>query len=92
MTIGDYPELLALGFLRNQGMLHDDDNVWRIDFDEELETVVVRTERQTSYEHKLRKITPGLRGGHRFWRYDGGAGGADPARCAGAHLRSLRAG
>lgn len=57
MTIGDYPELLALGFLRNQGMLHDDDNVWRVDFDEELETVVVRTERQTSYEDKLQKKT-----------------------------------
>ena len=25
MTIGDYPEYLALGFLRNQGMLRADD-------------------------------------------------------------------
>jgi formate dehydrogenase assembly factor FdhD len=25
MTIGDYPEYLALGFLRNQGMLRPDD-------------------------------------------------------------------
>lgn len=57
MTIGDYPEYLALGFLRNQGMLLADDRVTGVDYDEELEVVVVRTERQTSYEDKLRKKT-----------------------------------
>jgi len=57
MTIGDYPEYLALGFLRNQGMLHDHDVVTRVDYDEDLETVVVRTDVQTSYEDKLKKKT-----------------------------------
>lgn len=57
MTIGDYPEYLALGFLRNQGMLRDDDVITGVDFDEELETVVVRTKRTTGYEEKLRKKT-----------------------------------
>lgn len=57
MTIGDYPEYLALGFLRNQGMLKDDDDVVAVDFDEELATVVVRTARKTSYEDKLKKKT-----------------------------------
>ena len=57
MTIGDYPEYLALGFLRNQGMLLPDDAVTGTDFDEDLETVVVRTERKTSYEEKLKKKT-----------------------------------
>jgi FdhD protein len=57
MTIGDYPEYLALGFLRNQGMLRDDDLVTGIDHDDEIETVVVRTERQTSYEDKMKKKT-----------------------------------
>ena len=57
MTIGDYPEYLALGFLRNQGMLSPDDTITRVDFDEELETVVVRTTRQTDYEDKMRKKT-----------------------------------
>lgn len=57
MTIGDYPDLLALGFLRNQGMLLPDDQVTGVDYDEELETVVVRTERQTSYEDKLARKT-----------------------------------
>lgn len=57
MTIGDYPEYLALGFLRNQGMLLDDDRITGVDYDDELETVIVRTERQTSYEEKLKKKT-----------------------------------
>jgi len=57
MTIGDYPEYLALGFLRNQGMLSDDETVTGVDYDEELETVVVRTASQTTYEGKLQKKT-----------------------------------
>jgi len=57
MTIGDYPDYLALGFLRNQGMLQADDVVTAVDYDEEIETVVVRTERQTSYEEKVKKKT-----------------------------------
>ena len=57
MTIGDYPAYLALGFLRNQGMLHEGDVIKGVDYDEELETVVVRTEAQTTYEDKLKKKT-----------------------------------
>lgn len=57
MTIGDYPEYLALGFLRNQGMLSDGEAVLAVDYDQELETVVVRTDGATNYEEKLRKKT-----------------------------------
>jgi len=57
MTIGDYPEYLALGFLRNQGMLKDGEAVLRVDYDDELETVVVRTDGGTTYEEKLKKKT-----------------------------------
>ncbi|MCP4207450.1 MAG: formate dehydrogenase accessory sulfurtransferase FdhD [Shimia sp.] len=57
MTIGDYPEYLAVGFLRNQGMLRDGDVVTRVDYDEELEVVVVRTETETNHEEKLKKKT-----------------------------------
>ncbi|MGX9356999.1 formate dehydrogenase accessory sulfurtransferase FdhD [Roseobacteraceae bacterium S113] len=57
MTIGDYPEYLAVGFLRNQGMLNDDDVVTSVQYDDELEVVVVRTEVETSHEDKLRKKT-----------------------------------
>ena len=57
MTIGDHPEYLALGFLKNQGMLGDGEAVTAVDFDEEVETVVVRTDRPTNHEEKLRKKT-----------------------------------
>lgn len=57
MTIGDYPEYLALGFLLNQGMLHESDQVTGIDFDEELEVAVVRTAGVTDVEEKLKKKT-----------------------------------
>jgi FdhD protein len=55
MTIGDYPEYLAVGYLLNQNMLRPDDVIVGIDYDEELEVVVVRTERATDYEQKLKK-------------------------------------
>lgn len=57
MTIGDYPEYLALGFLRNQGMLEGAGAVTRIDYDAELDVVVVRTDRATDHEEKLKKKT-----------------------------------
>ena len=57
MTIGDYPAYLALGFLRNQGMLRPDEEITGIDYDEELETVVVRTKRATDYEDKMQRKT-----------------------------------
>jgi FdhD protein len=55
MTINDYPEYLAIGYLLNQNMLLPDDVVTGVDYDEELSVVVVRTERKTDYEKKLRK-------------------------------------
>ena len=57
MTIGDYPKYLALGFLRNQQMLQAEDEIIRVDYDQELETVVVRTARETDYEDKMRRKT-----------------------------------
>ena len=55
MTIGDYPEYLAIGYLLNQHMLLPDDVVTDVDYDEELSVVVVRTNRKTNYEKKLKK-------------------------------------
>lgn len=57
MTIGDYPEYLALGYLLNQNMLRADDEVREVVFDEETETVVVRTVRTTDYEDKMKRRT-----------------------------------
>src|SRR5437764_10503772 len=55
MTINDYPEYLALGYLLNQHMLLPDDVVTAVDYDEDLAVVVVRTKRKTNYEKKLKK-------------------------------------
>ena len=55
MTIGDYPDLLAIGYLRNQNMLRDDDEITAVDYDADIETIVVRTKRETDYEDKLKK-------------------------------------
>jgi FdhD protein len=55
MTIGDYPDYLALGYLLNQNMLKADDEVTGTDYDEDLAVVVVRTRRKTNYEKKLKK-------------------------------------
>ena len=57
MTILDRPEDLALGYLLNQGMLRRDDRVTAVEYDDDLQVVVVRTERRTDFEQKLRKKT-----------------------------------
>jgi FdhD protein len=55
MTIGDYPEYLAIGYLLNQHMLLPNDTITSVDYDEDLAVVVVRTKRKTNYEKKLKK-------------------------------------
>ncbi len=57
MTIGDYPELLAVGYLLNQNMLLADDEITAIEHDSDIDTIVVRTKRKTDYEEKLKKKT-----------------------------------
>lgn len=55
MTIGDRPDDLAVGYLLNQNMLRRDDTVTGVDVDEELGVAIVRTERATDYEEKMKK-------------------------------------
>jgi FdhD protein len=57
MTIGDYPDLLALGFLKNQGMLREGDAVTGVDYDDELGVAVVRTANPTRHEVNTDKKT-----------------------------------
>ncbi|HRK24695.1 MAG TPA: formate dehydrogenase accessory sulfurtransferase FdhD [Beijerinckiaceae bacterium] len=68
MTIGDYPEYLALGYLLNQAILKPDDPVSTIDYDDDLGVVVVRTEAPTNFEEKLKKkvLTSGCAQGTSF--------------------------
>ena len=57
MTIGDHPDWLAIGYLRNQHMLRPEDELIGVDHDDETGTVVVRTRTRTNFEEKLRKKT-----------------------------------
>ena len=55
MTIGDHPDLLAVGYLLNQNMLRPSDEITSVDYDDDIATVVVRTPQQTDFEDKLKK-------------------------------------
>src|SRR6476660_7197388 len=57
MTIGDYPEYLALGYLLNQNMLKYDDAVTEVEYHDDLGVVVVRTGHPPNFEAKLKKRT-----------------------------------
>src|SRR5437660_1466074 len=79
MTIGDHPDYLAVGYLLNQNMLGPEDRVMGVDYDEEIETVVVRTDRETDFEDKLKKKMLTSRSGFTAW-------GVELARQAGLTL------
>ena len=55
MTLGDMPDILAVGYLLNQNMLQRDDIISDIDYDSDLQVVIIRTERTTNYEKKMEK-------------------------------------
>lgn len=55
MTVGDYPRWLALGYLRNQALLGDDEIVLGVEYDEELSVIIVRTDRMTRFEERQQK-------------------------------------
>lgn len=55
MTLGDYLEELAIGFLFNQNIISAGDKIEQVDYDEELSVVVVRTHKKTKFEKKLKR-------------------------------------
>ena len=55
MCLGDHIPELAAGFLFNQNMLRADDKITSIDYEPDIDVCVVRTERQTDYEAKMKK-------------------------------------
>lgn len=57
MTINDYPEYLAVGYLLNQNMLLKNDKILSMEYEEDIDTIVIRTERKTNFEKKLKKKT-----------------------------------
>ena len=57
MSICDYPEYMAIGYLVNQNMLLPGDEITGIDYEEDISTIVVRTAGKTDFEEKLKKKT-----------------------------------
>lgn len=55
MTIGDHPDLLAVGYLRNQAMIRSADEIAGIDIDDDLGVVVVRTHERVDVSDKMRR-------------------------------------
>ena len=56
MTIGDYPEYLALGFLANQNIISfSEQDMPLIEYHKDIETVVVRTEKKQILKFKTKK-------------------------------------
>ena len=68
MTVSDYPKYLALGYLLNQNMITKRTKIEKIDYDDDLNVVVVRTKKKTSYQDKLKKkiVTSGCAQGTIF--------------------------
>lgn len=57
MTIGDYPDCLAAGYLMNQNMITAEDEITGIEMHDEKPHIFVTTARRTDYEFKLKKRT-----------------------------------
>ena len=55
MTINDYPEYLAIGYLYNQGMLKNYSDIKKVEYHKDIKKIVVRTYSKTNYEAKLKK-------------------------------------
>ena len=55
MTICDYPEYLAVGFLFNQNMISSLSEIKEVEFNEDLSVVVVRTSKATLFETNNKK-------------------------------------
>ena len=68
MTVSDYPKYLAVGYLLNQNMITKRTKIEKIDYDDDLNVVVVRTKKKTGYQEKLKKkiVTSGCAQGTVF--------------------------
>ena len=55
MTVGDYPDYLAIGYLVNQNIIKEVEKIQDIEVVEEINTVVVRTSEKTNFEISKKK-------------------------------------
>ena len=55
MSVGNHPEYLAIGYLINQNMLKNKDEIRKIEYEKDIQTIIVRTKNKTNFEKKLKK-------------------------------------
>ena len=55
MTVGDYPKYLAVGYLVNQNIIKNEKKLINVEYDEDINTVVVRTAEKTDFEIDKKK-------------------------------------
>ena len=55
MTINDHPKFLAIGYLLNQNMISNRIKIDKVEYYDDLMTVVVRTKKPVDYQKKLKK-------------------------------------
>ena len=91
MTIGDYPEYLAIGYLLNQNMLLPNDTITggRLRRGSGGGRGAHQAQDQLREEAEEEGADLRLRAGHRVRRPDGGAGGRQAAGRGAAHLLAL---
>ena len=68
MTVNDFPKYLALGYLLNQNMISKRTKISKVEYDDDLNVVIVRTKKKISYQEKLKKkiLTSGCAQGTLF--------------------------
>ena len=55
MCVLDHPKYLALGYLLNQNMIKKSEKIKSVDYDDDLNVIVIRTNSKTNYEKILKK-------------------------------------
>ena len=55
MTLGDMPDLLAVGYLLNQNMLKKNDVISEVTYDDDLQVVIVRTKEKQIMKKKWKR-------------------------------------
>ena len=73
MTINDHPKFLAIGYLLNQNMISSRIKIDKVEYYDDLMTVVVRTRKPVDYQKKIKKknFNLWLCSGNFIWRHNG---------------------
>ena len=55
MCILDHPKYLAIGYLLNQDMIKQNEKIMKVEYEKDIDTIVIRTNKITEYTSKTAK-------------------------------------